>query len=119
MEVEEGSFETSAGVKPIRTFEGMDLKPGLLKGIIMYGLEKPSAIQQRAIIPIKQRRDVIAQSQSGTGKTSMMAIAAIEVLETNVLECGSELCCLLERLKKVAVVHGPTCGPAELHDSWR
>jgi superfamily II DNA/RNA helicase len=30
------------------------------------GFEKPSAIQQRAIMPMKEGRDVIAQSQSGT-----------------------------------------------------
>ena len=45
-------FETSKGVKPITTFEGMKLKAGLLKGIYQFGFEKPSAIQQRAIIPI-------------------------------------------------------------------
>lgn len=46
----------------------MQLKPDLLKGIYAYGFEKPSAIQQRAIRPILRGRDVIAQSQSGTGK---------------------------------------------------
>lgn len=45
-------FETSKGVKPITTFDGMKLKPGLLKGIYQFGFEKPSAIQQRAITPI-------------------------------------------------------------------
>ena len=49
-------------------FEGMKLKNDLLRGIYAYGFENPSAIQQRAIKPIVQGRDVIAQSQSGTGK---------------------------------------------------
>jgi hypothetical protein len=52
------------------SFEEMNLKPDLLKGIYAYGFEKPSAIQQRAIIPIVQGHDTIAQSQSGTGKTA-------------------------------------------------
>jgi len=54
---------------PCATFDDMNLKPDLLKGIYAYGFEKPSAIQQRAIKPIIRGRDVIAQSQSGTGKT--------------------------------------------------
>lgn len=52
---------------PCTTFDAMNLKPDLLKGIYAYGFEKPSAIQQRAIRPIVRGRDVIAQSQSGTG----------------------------------------------------
>jgi len=54
---------------PCPSFDAMGLKPDLLKGIYAYGFEKPSAIQQRAIRPIVRGRDVIAQSQSGTGKT--------------------------------------------------
>merc|ERR1712130_470441 len=42
----------------------------LLRGIYAYGFEKPSAIQQRAILPLASGRDLIAQAQSGTGKTA-------------------------------------------------
>ncbi|KAL7581047.1 hypothetical protein ACA910_005851 [Epithemia clementina (nom. ined.)] len=59
----------------------MQLKPDLLKGIYAYGFEKPSAIQQRAIRPIVRGRDVIAQSQSGTGKTAVFSIAALQLLD--------------------------------------
>ena len=48
------------------TFDAMDLKEDLLRGIYAYGFEKPSAIQQRAVKPILIGRDVIAQAQSGT-----------------------------------------------------
>lgn len=37
-------------------------------GVYAYGFERPSAIQQRAIIPVIKGNDVIAQAQSGTGK---------------------------------------------------
>ncbi len=47
------------------TFDAMDLKEDLLRGIYAYGFEKPSAIQQRAIKPMLLGRDVIAQAQSG------------------------------------------------------
>ena len=60
----------------------MKLKEDLLKGIYAYGFEKPSAIQQRAIMPMKEGRDVIAQSQSGTGKTATLSIAALQIIDT-------------------------------------
>ena len=41
----------------------MGLRDDLLRGIYNFGFEKPSAIQQRAIIPITSGRDVIAQAQ--------------------------------------------------------
>jgi translation initiation factor 4A len=47
------------------TFDAMDLKEDLLRGIYAYGFEKPSAIQQRAIKPTLLGKDVIAQAQSG------------------------------------------------------
>ena len=52
-----------------------------MKGIYSYGYEKPSAIQQRAIRPIVLGRDVIAQSQSGTGKTAVFSISALQLLD--------------------------------------
>jgi superfamily II DNA/RNA helicase len=66
---------------PVASFDEMNLKPDLLKGIYAYGFEKPSAIQQRAIRPIVRGRDVIAQSQSGTGKTAVFAISALQLLD--------------------------------------
>jgi ATP-dependent RNA helicase len=46
------------------------------------GFERPSAIQQRAIMPIIQGRDVIAQSQSGTGKTTIFCIGVLQRINT-------------------------------------
>ncbi|KAF8753506.1 Type III restriction enzyme, res subunit [Rhizoctonia solani] len=40
--------------------------PELLRGVYAYGFERPSAIQQRAIVPVIKGHDVIAQAQSGT-----------------------------------------------------
>ncbi|KAG6866239.1 hypothetical protein C0991_006826 [Blastosporella zonata] len=62
----------------------MDLKPELLRGIYGYGFERPSAIQQRAIVPVAQGLDVIAQAQSGTGKTATFTIAILQRLDPNV-----------------------------------
>jgi len=49
-------------------FEDMNLKDELLRGIFSYGYEKPSSIQQKSIMPILSGKDIIVQSQSGTGK---------------------------------------------------
>lgn len=65
----------------VENFDDMGLKDALLRGIYSYGFEKPSAIQQRAIIPILKKRDVIAQAQSGTGKTATFAIGILQQID--------------------------------------
>ena len=74
--------ETTDGISVVPSFDAMGLKEDLLRGIFAYGFEKPSAIQQRAIIPIVKGRDLIAQSQSGTGKTAVFSIGILQVLDT-------------------------------------
>jgi ATP-dependent RNA helicase len=75
--------DSSDDTAPCKTFDAMNLKNDLLRGIYAYGFEKPSAIQQRAIRPIIRGRDVIAQSQSGTGKTGCFGISALQLLSEN------------------------------------
>lgn len=58
----------------------MNLKVSLLNGLIAMGFERPSAIQQRAILPIIRGKDVICQSQSGTGKTAVFCLGALQVV---------------------------------------
>ncbi|CAI0378099.1 unnamed protein product [Linum tenue] len=76
-------FETTEGIEPVASFENMGINDSLLRGIYEYGFEKPSAIQQRAVMPIIKGRDVIAQAQSGTGKTSMIALTVCQVVDIN------------------------------------
>ncbi|CAN1255150.1 Eukaryotic initiation factor 4A-3 [Linum perenne] len=76
-------FETTEGIEPVASFEHMGINDKLLRGIYEYGFEKPSAIQQRAVMPIIKGRDVIAQAQSGTGKTSMIALSVCQIVEIN------------------------------------
>lgn len=66
-------------------WEDLEISPDLLRGIYAYGFEKPSPIQSKAIIPILKGKDVIAQAQSGTGKTATFAIGALSLvnLESN------------------------------------
>ena len=70
----------------VESFDELNLKKDLLRGIYGYGFEKPSNIQQKAILPIIKGRDTIAQAQSGTGKTATFAIGCLELIDTNVNE---------------------------------
>ena len=63
------------------TFDEMNLKDELLRSIFAYGYERPSAIQQRAIVPMITGRDMIAQAQSGTGKTATFTIGMLQQLD--------------------------------------
>ncbi|KAG7702084.1 hypothetical protein KL929_000579 [Ogataea haglerorum] len=78
--------QTSGNITVIGSFEEMNLKESLLKGIYAYGFEAPSAIQSRAITQIIQGRDVIAQAQSGTGKTATFTIGMLQVIDTSKFE---------------------------------
>jgi translation initiation factor 4A len=60
------------------------LKEDLLLGIISFGYLEPSRIQSYAIPQIIKRRDILAQSQSGTGKTGAFLISALELIDENI-----------------------------------
>mmetsp|Transcript_16850 Transcript_16850/g.25342 ORF Transcript_16850/g.25342 Transcript_16850/m.25342 type:complete len:401 (+) Transcript_16850:89-1291(+) len=75
-------FTQTEDVEILSSFDTMGLKEDLLRGIYAYGFERPSAIQQRAIKPIIQGRDVIAQSQSGTGKTAVFSIGVLQSINS-------------------------------------
>ena len=101
-------WQTSAEVKAVDSFDKMHLKEDLLRGLYAYGenrarkilisrlmhhrrhglagFEKPSAIQQRAIVPITNGRDVVAQAQSGTGKSSLISVVTCQLVDTQLRE---------------------------------
>lgn len=79
-------FESSEEVTIAPTFDALGLKENLLRGIYAYNFEKPSAIQQRAILPILRGRDVIAQAQSGTGKTATFSISMLQTIDVSLRE---------------------------------
>uniref|UniRef100_A0A8C4DBH6 RNA helicase n=1 Tax=Dicentrarchus labrax TaxID=13489 RepID=A0A8C4DBH6_DICLA len=89
-------------------FDDMNLKETLLRGIYAYGFEKPSAIQQRAIIPCIKGYDVIAQAQSGTGKTATFAISILQQLDIEQKETQALVLAPTRELAQIGVVsvHG-------------
>jgi translation initiation factor 4A len=65
----------------IRSWDELNLDSNILRGIYSYGFENPSPIQRKAILPIISGRDVIAQAQSGTGKTAAFTISALSKVD--------------------------------------
>ena len=63
------------------TWDGFDLKSDLLRGIYSYGFDNPSPIQQKAIMPIINGRDLLAQAQSGSGKTGTFSIGILQRID--------------------------------------
>jgi translation initiation factor 4A len=66
------------------TFETMNLKTELLRGVFGYGFEEPSIIQRKGIVPIVVGRDVLGQAQSGTGKTGTFSIGILQRVDVAV-----------------------------------
>jgi translation initiation factor 4A len=70
----------------IKNWDDLSLKTDLLRGIYSYGFEKPSDIQKTAIFPIINKKDIIAQAQSGTGKTGAFSISTLECVDVSKIE---------------------------------
>ena len=65
------------------SWENLNINRNLLRGIYAIGFEQPSPIQQKTIIPMINKHDIIAQAQSGTGKTGCFTISALELTNIN------------------------------------
>ncbi|KAI8906224.1 P-loop containing nucleoside triphosphate hydrolase protein [Powellomyces hirtus] len=91
-------------------FDDMKLREELLRGIYAYGFERPSAIQQRAILPVIKQHDVIAQAQSGTGKTATFSISILQSLDMTKKECQALILAptreLAQQIQKVLIALG-------------
>jgi len=94
----------------VDNFDNMSLKEDLLRGIYAYGFEKPSAIQQRAILPLVKKHDIIAQAQSGTGKTATFTIGILQQLDFSVSEAQALILAptreLAQQIQKVVLALG-------------
>lgn len=73
--------ENTTNVQIFNNWDDLDLHPNLLRGIYAHGFEKPSPIQSKSIYPILQGVDLIAQAQSGTGKTASFSIGALSRID--------------------------------------
>ena len=67
-------------IKPeynVQSWDELEIPSQLLRGIYAYGFENMSPIQKKAIQPMIIGRDIIAQAQSGTGKTATFTIGSL------------------------------------------
>lgn len=58
-----------------------NIKENILRGIYAHGFEEPSPIQKKAIIPMLNKKDIVAQAQSGTGKTGTFVISTLQIID--------------------------------------
>ncbi|PMB69706.1 ATP-dependent RNA helicase eIF4A [Beauveria bassiana] len=108
-DVPEGHIESNYD-ETVDSFDDMSLKSELLRGIYAYGFERPSAIQSRAIMPVIKGHDVIAQAQSGTGKTATFSISTLQKIDPAVKQCQALILAptreLAQQIQKVVVAIG-------------
>lgn len=68
----------------VKNFEQLNLDADLLKGVYDMGFSKPSKIQETALpLLITEKKNMIAQSQSGTGKTAAFVLASLSRVDVN------------------------------------
>lgn len=67
----------------IESFEDLEVDENIIRGIFSYGFENPSPIQKKAIRPLLDGKDVIAQAQSGTGKTATFCLGVLGLIDEN------------------------------------
>jgi len=94
----------------VESFDALELNEDLLRGIYAYGFEKPSAIQQKGILPLIRGRDSICQAQSGTGKTATFAIGVLQRIDIKNRTCQALLLAptreLAQQIQKVVIQLG-------------
>lgn len=71
------TIKESSDVVLYKSFDEMPLPEALLRGIYSHGFEKPSPIQEKGIAPIAEGKNLLAQAQSGTGKTGTFCIGSM------------------------------------------
>lgn len=72
-------------IKEFNKWEDLEhLDANLLRGIYAYGFDNPSMIQQKSILSFFERKDMIAQAQSGTGKTGAFSVGVLQNIDTSI-----------------------------------
>ena len=85
-EIEETEFDAP----PLKSFEDLpDVSEDLIRGIYAMGFETPSPIQSRALIPLINGKDTLAQGHSGTGKTALFSIGIVHNILRGLIPFGT------------------------------
>src|ERR1035437_1264983 len=67
----------------VNGFETLGFSADLLKAIVSVGYEEPTPIQMRTIPAMLRGEDVVAQAQTGTGKTAAFALPILQKLDAS------------------------------------
>jgi len=78
MASEHGDTETE---QPGGGFAGLGLGETTLRGVSAAGFDRPTPIQAAAIPILARGADLVAQSQTGTGKTAAFGLPLIERID--------------------------------------
>ena len=62
------------------TFAALGVSPILVEALTALGYEEPTPIQQQAIPPLLEGRDILAQAATGTGKTAAFALPLLQLI---------------------------------------
>ncbi|TMV52992.1 DEAD/DEAH box helicase [Paenibacillus mesophilus] len=68
------------------TFESLGIGPGLVETLARHGIAEPSPIQREAIPAALEGKDLLAQSQTGTGKTLAYLLPVLERIDPSAKE---------------------------------
>lgn len=67
---------------PLATFAALGIKEAFIKALIENNIETPSEIQQKVIpIVLDQKTDLVAQAQTGTGKTAAFGLPLLQSVD--------------------------------------
>jgi len=64
-------------------FSSLDLAPELQQALDNCGYSEMTAIQEQAIIPARRGKDILANAQTGTGKTAAFSIPILQKMSDN------------------------------------
>ena len=112
------------------SFSPFDLLPGTCRALREMGIDTPTPIQERAIPPLLEGRDVVGQARTGSGKTLAFGIPLLEMIEPEnrwvqalvlvpTRELAAQVAEVLEHLGRadgvrvVRIVGGVSAGPQE------
>jgi translation initiation factor 4A len=77
----------SDDVSRFKSWKDMNLRENLLRGIYNYSNESPTEVQQKAIMPCIEGKDVVLQAESWTGKTATLGIATLQLVDPTRKAC--------------------------------
>lgn len=66
-----------------QTFESFGLHPDILKAVVDAGFKEPSPVQSEAIPLVLAGNDIVAQAQTGTGKTAAFGLSTMSMIDPN------------------------------------